>query len=97
MRSDLHDLEAFYASRQGQVARRLLAHQIRRIWPDVDGLDVLGIGYAGPYLGAFDGAARCISATSAHVNRFPDSERAAPPSCVSTSFLSRTARSIGSC
>lgn len=73
MRSDLHDLEAFYASRQGQVARRLLAHQIRRVWPDVDGLDVLGIGYAGPYLGAFDGAARCISATSGRVSRFPES------------------------
>jgi SAM-dependent methyltransferase len=51
MRPDLLDLQAFYASRQGQLVRRLVGRQIRRLWPEVCGARVLGIGYATPFLG----------------------------------------------
>jgi len=47
------DLAAFYASRLGQTVRRLLRGRIRRIWPDLTGRRVLGLGYAVPYLRPF--------------------------------------------
>lgn len=52
MRPDVIDLQAFYASRQGQLARRLLTRQIRSLWPNLVGMRVLGLGYAVPFLGA---------------------------------------------
>lgn len=61
MRPDLHELETFYASRQGQLARRLIGRQIRRLWPDLRGRCVLGLGHAGPFLSAFDGAERALA------------------------------------
>ena len=51
MRPDVLDLQAFYASRQGQLVRRLVGRQIRRLWPKVCGARILGIGYATPFLG----------------------------------------------
>ncbi len=60
MRPDIDDLATFYASRQGQLARRLFNNQIRALWPDVAGQIVLGIGYASPFLGALDRAERTI-------------------------------------
>jgi SAM-dependent methyltransferase len=56
MRPDVIDLQSFYASRQGQVVRRLLQTQIRSLWPDLTGQRVLGIGYAAPFLGTLGGA-----------------------------------------
>lgn len=53
MRPDVIDLQAFYGSRQGQLARRLLQRQIRVLWPDLSGCRVLGLGYAVPFLGLF--------------------------------------------
>ena len=52
MRPDVVDLQAFYQSRQGQLVRRLVARQVRALWPDLTGLRVLGLGYPVPYLGA---------------------------------------------
>jgi SAM-dependent methyltransferase len=62
MRPDVLDLQAFYASRQGQLVRRLVGRQIRTLWPGVSGARVLGIGYATPFLGPLvDGAERvCV-------------------------------------
>ena len=51
MRPDAADLQAFYQSRQGQLVRRLVARQVRALWPDLGGLRVLGLGYPVPYLG----------------------------------------------
>ena len=51
MRPDVLDLQAFYASRQGQLVRRLVGRQIRSLWPNLSGARVLGIGYATPFLG----------------------------------------------
>lgn len=53
MRLDVIDIRAFYASPLGGIARRFLAQRIRKIWPDVRGLRVAGLGYATPYLGMF--------------------------------------------
>ena len=62
MRHDASELNRFYASRKGQTARRMIGRRIEALWPDTKGLDVLGLGYATPYLTPLrDGARRCIS------------------------------------
>jgi SAM-dependent methyltransferase len=58
---DVVDLRAFYAERLGAIARRLIAEKLRRRWPSVAGERVLGIGYATPYLGDFEGAERLLA------------------------------------
>ena len=39
---DVVDLRDFYVTRLGQVARRQVRARIRRVWPDVAGMRVLG-------------------------------------------------------
>jgi SAM-dependent methyltransferase len=53
MWQDVIDLGAFYASRTGLVAQRMIRRQIRALWPDTRGQSVLGLGYATPYLRPF--------------------------------------------
>jgi len=63
---DAIDLREFYASPTGQVAQRILRKNLREMWPDVAGLDMLGIGYTTPYLGLFrPEAARTVAAMPA--------------------------------
>lgn len=50
MRVDVLALQRFYASPLGDAARRAAARRLGALWPSVDGLDVLGVGYATPYL-----------------------------------------------
>ncbi len=57
MRPDIVELTEFYASRDGEYARRLINHQLRRIWPDLGGMELLGIGFATPFLATFEEAA----------------------------------------
>lgn len=74
MRPDVIDLQAFYASRQGQLVRRLLGRQIRLLWPDVSGARVLGLGYVAPFLGplAEEAERLCVAmATGQGVIRWP--------------------------
>jgi SAM-dependent methyltransferase len=52
MASDVVDLRDFYRSALGQVARRMIRRAIRRVWPDLHGMRLLGIGYATPFLTA---------------------------------------------
>jgi SAM-dependent methyltransferase len=54
---DVVDLRDFYQSRLGQVACRQLRARIRKVWPDVTGMRVLGLGFATPYLRPFLGEA----------------------------------------
>jgi SAM-dependent methyltransferase len=61
MRPEVDDLRRFYATRQGQLARRLIHHQLKALWPDLTGLSVLGFGYAAPFLGGFEHAARTVA------------------------------------
>jgi len=62
MWTDVVDLNEFYQSRLGQVARRLIRRRMREIWPDVRGMTVLGMGYATPYLRSYRGEAERIIA-----------------------------------
>jgi SAM-dependent methyltransferase len=51
-------MQAFYASPLGESAQRLTSARIAALWPHAKGLDVLGLGYATPYLAAFHKDAR---------------------------------------
>lgn len=61
MRVDVLALQRFYASPLGEAARRAGARRLSALWPNVDGLDVLGLGYAGPYLEGFRARARRVA------------------------------------
>lgn len=64
---DVIDLNAFYRSRLGKVARRFIRDRIRELWPDVRGQVVAGLGYATPYLKQFEGEAeRVLAVMPAH-------------------------------
>src|SRR5436305_14761187 len=52
MPSDVVDLRDFYRTALGQVARRMIRRAVQRIWPDLHGHRLLGIGYATPFLSA---------------------------------------------
>ena len=43
MRPEVEDLQRFYATRQGQLARRLIQHQLTALWPDLSGLQRAGL------------------------------------------------------
>lgn len=62
MRVDVLALQRFYASPLGDAARRAAARRLAALWPHADGLDVLGLGYALPYLERFRPAARRVTA-----------------------------------
>jgi len=58
MWNDAVDLREFYRSPLGRIAARIIRRRAREIWADVSGLDVLGLGYATPYLRPFRDEAR---------------------------------------
>lgn len=62
MRPDVETLARFYRGRQGQVARRLINHQVRSIWPNLKGLRILGVGFPGPVLSVCEEAASVVAA-----------------------------------
>ena len=70
MRPDVIDLNQFYEDHAGQVARRLVRRCLRQIWPQVDGLSLMGLGYATPYLRPFvDEAERVFAVMPASAAR----------------------------
>lgn len=52
MAADVVDLRDFYRTPLGQVARRMIRRAVRRMWPDLHGMRLLGIGYPAPFLTA---------------------------------------------
>lgn len=50
MRRDALELERFYNSRRGLISKMMIERRLATIWPDLRELDVLGLGYATPYL-----------------------------------------------
>src|ERR1700737_1186452 len=52
MSSDVVDLRDFYRTGLGLVARRMIRGAIRRVWPDLRGMRLLGVGYTTPFLSA---------------------------------------------
>lgn len=66
MRRDVLDLRQFYASRLGQAAREMTARKVTETWGDTRNLDILGLGYATPFLGTMrSGARRVVAAMPA--------------------------------
>lgn len=61
MYPDIEELTAFYGTREGQIARRLIAHRIRAMWPDVQDKVVVGVGHAEPYLDLFEAARTAVA------------------------------------
>jgi SAM-dependent methyltransferase len=57
MQLDVTDFIKFYDTGLGAVARQGIAPRLRQAWPETRGLTVLGLGYATPYLEAFQGEA----------------------------------------
>ncbi|TPW02027.1 MAG: type 11 methyltransferase, partial [bacterium] len=62
MRRSIEELRTFYGEPTGALARRLLARRLEDAWGEAANSDVLGIGYATPWLDAFVGARRVIAA-----------------------------------
>lgn len=50
MRRDVLELRQFYASALGRRAREMITRKVVEAWGDGHGLDVLGLGYATPFL-----------------------------------------------
>jgi SAM-dependent methyltransferase len=62
MHLDVVDLKSFYASPLGIVARRMILRGIRSRWESLNGLALLGLGYAIPYLDPLrEGTERAIA------------------------------------
>jgi len=57
MRQTVIHLEKFYASRLGQAAASMTGRRLASVWPDLNGKDVLGFGYCGPFLSPYTGQA----------------------------------------
>lgn len=60
MRETATRLETFYATRLGQAARDMAARRLATLWPDLAGKNVLGFGYAWPYLSAYEATANRV-------------------------------------
>ena len=63
---DVIDFRNFYRTSLGLVAQRAIRRQVRELWPNLRGLNVLGVGYGAPYLRPFrDEAQRVMLAMPA--------------------------------
>jgi SAM-dependent methyltransferase len=63
---DVVHLRAFYDLPLGQLLRGLIGAPVERMWPDLKGQSLLGIGYAGPFMRPYLGSAeRAIAAMPA--------------------------------
>ena len=60
MRRDVLELRQFYASRLGKVVREMTSRKVVEAWGSAEGLDILGLGYATPFLGSFAATARRV-------------------------------------
>ena len=77
MRRDVLDLRAFYTSPLGRAAQTMVSAKVEEAWAPVHGLDVLGLGYATPFLKLNRGARRIVAAMPAAqgVEPWPESSR----------------------
>ncbi|WP_237214751.1 class I SAM-dependent methyltransferase [Falsiroseomonas oryziterrae] len=68
MSTEVHGLAAFYGSRGGETAARLLAARMAALWPRLPGLSVLGLGWTAPYMGLWPEAYRRVALVPGHLN-----------------------------
>ena len=64
MALDVHTAADFYATAQGAVAARLIRDRLALRWPRMEGMAVLGLGYAPPYLRVWREAAQVTIAVT---------------------------------
>lgn len=50
---DVVELREFYATPLGRTVSRTVRRRLRELWPDLKGYDVLGLGFATPFLAPF--------------------------------------------
>jgi SAM-dependent methyltransferase len=62
MRRDVLELRQFYASDLGRAVRAMVSRKVAEAWGDAHGQDVLGLGYATPFLSELRGPARRVVA-----------------------------------
>ncbi len=68
MAGDADSAAAFYRTELGQMVGRLVRDRLVRAWPNLDGMAVLGLGHAAPFLPAWlEGARVCIALTPAQL------------------------------
>lgn len=60
MRQSVQKLEQFYAGPLGTAAQAMVSRRLQTLWPNMDGLDVLGYGYGIPYLFNYAEGARSL-------------------------------------
>lgn len=53
MSLNVAEIRDFYATSLGIASRRMVRRQLRILWPDIFGMNLLGFGYATPYLRPF--------------------------------------------
>lgn len=78
MRFDIDRLQAFYGAPLGALALDMLEKRVGALWPEANGLDVLGIGHADGLLERYrSGARRVISAAPGEqgAERWPAEEK----------------------
>ncbi len=64
MRLTVEELARFYGCPRGEAAQSLIARRVMALWPHLNGLDVLGVGFAEPYLAPYRPGARRLIALS---------------------------------
>ena len=62
MQLDAADLADFYEAPLGLLTRRIIARQLRTVWPSAKGACLLGYGFAVPYLRQFQAEAERVVA-----------------------------------
>lgn len=62
MRRDVTEIQRFYATPLGQTAARLIGVRLSDAWGPLTGQDVLGLGYAAPWLAGMRDARRALCA-----------------------------------
>lgn len=62
MQLDAADLADFYEGPLGLLTRRIVARQLRMVWPETKGTCLLGYGFAVPYLRQFQAEAERVVA-----------------------------------
>lgn len=80
MRTDALEIDRFYRSVRGQAARAMALRRLQALWPEARGLDMLGLGYAAPFLEPYrDSARRTVAYMPAAQGAVPWPERRTAP------------------
>lgn len=74
MSDEVHGLPEFYRAPLGRVAARLIRARVAALWPETRGLEILGLGWAAPYVALWPGKpGRHIALTPEGLGRMPSS------------------------